>query len=454
MVASRGGVIGSAAMRVWTVAIVTSVMLSACGSELPAPHEDKPEAPATNDPAYTIRGAQPWWIVGDAATPTDDLLTIIVEPPSGTEYIDAWVGDLHVVRLDEQPDGTFGKQISITDLPAGSYEILLAANGSTTAFASRPLYRSAPYYVLVTTDWDYSDPGDTANGYQDLMHRDHPELRITHFVGPYTFTDPAVTPTRQQVLVDWLKKQRDTFKDEIGLHIHPYCNFVTDAGLTCVTDQSTVYATDDTGYTIKLGAYGRTNMGILLQHASDLFAQHGLGRPRTFRAGGWTATLDTILALVDKGFAADTSALNWARIEEWKDQELYRWNMESWNPINDTSQPYWPSATNVLQPNDFQIGSPPTLLEVPDNGVMIDYVSLPEMNGLFDANWNGQPLIGPKTLVMGFHPATPGFSEARYLRVDGFLKYADQHLATRHLGPVVYITLNDVVPAFTVMTGQ
>jgi len=29
------------------------------------------------------------------------------------------------------------------------------------------------------------------------------------------------------------------------------------------------------------------------------------------------------------------------------------------------------------------------ILEVPDNGVMIDYVTLPEMNGIFDANWDG-----------------------------------------------------------------
>ena len=82
------------------------------------------------------------------------------------------------------------------------------------------------------------------------------------------------------------------------------------------------------------------------------------------------------------------------------------------------------------------------------DGVMIDYVTLPEMNGLFDANWDGQPLETPRTLMMGFHPATPGFSEGEYLRVDGFLKYADLRLGTRHLGPVVYITLADVVAAY------
>lgn len=443
MVAPEHAVIGSAAMRTWLVAIVLSLGVSACGD--PDPREAKPAAPDANDAAYTVSGIKDWYLVSNAATTVDEVMTIFVAAPGGTEFVDVWVGDLRVERLAVQPDGRFATQLSVAAVPAGTHEVLLAANGSTTAFAKVPFKRSAPYYVLVTTDWDFADPGNQANTYQDMLHRDHPELRMTHFVGPYTFTDPTVTPARQAELAAWLLKQRDMFDDEIGLHIHPYCNFVTTTGLTCVSDQSTVYlAGDTTGYTIKLGAYNRAQFGQLLDKSIELFAQHGLNRPRTFRAGGWTATLDTLGALADKGFIADTSALNWKRIEEWEGKELYRWNMEQWGPITDTSQPYYVSQSNVLT------DAAPTLplLEVPDNGVMIDYVTLPEMNGIFDTNWDGEPLTSPLTLMMGFHPATPGFNESEYLRVDGFLKYADKHLGTRHLGPVVYITLEDVVAAY------
>jgi hypothetical protein len=421
-------------------------LLGACGSELPAPRDEKPAAPDANDPAFTVRSVKDWYLIGDAATPGQDGMTIFVDAPAGTDFVDAWVGDLPPIRLFDQPDGSFANQLLLTDVPAGTHDILLAANGSTTAFARVPFHRSAPYYVLVSTDWDFSDPGDFVIGYQNQMHREHPDLRMTHFVGPYTFTDPVVTAARQQTLVTWLVEQRDTFKDEIGLHIHPYCNFVEHAGLTCITDQSTVYPQDLTGYTIKVGAYDRAQMGTLLQHAADLFEQHGLNRPKTFRAGGWTATLDTLEALADQGFTADTSALNWARIEEWEGRnngELYRWNMENWGPIGDTSQPYFPSTTDVL-------GSAlPTLplLEVPDNGVMIDYVTLPEMTGLFDANWNGEPLAAPSVLMMGFHPSK-NFAPADFNRVDGLLDYADTHLSSHDLGPVVYITLADLVAAY------
>jgi hypothetical protein len=214
--------------------------------------------------------------------------------------------------------------------------------------------------------------------------------------------------------------------------------------VTCITDQSTVYASDTTGYTIKLSAYERGPMGTLLQHAATIFNARGLGTPKTFRAGGWTADLNTMLALADNGYIADTSALNWKYIEEWQGKELYTWNMIHWGPINDTSQPYYPSTSDVLA---SQPGANVALLEVPDNGVMIDYVSTPEMNAIFDANWDGAPFAAAKTLMMGFHPST-SFSQAEYKRVDDFLKYADMHLASKDLGPVVYISLTNVTQAF------
>jgi hypothetical protein len=215
--------------------------------------------------------------------------------------------------------------------------------------------------------------------------------------------------------------------------------------VTCLTTPSTIYPEGDaSGYTVELAAYGRDDLGILLQHAADLFAQHGLGRPVVFRAGGWTVDLSSLLALVDNGYVVDGSAINWSRIEEWQGKDLYTWTMTHWASIGDTSQPYWPSRADILS-------STPApdlpLLEVPDNGVMIDYVTNDEMTSIFDANWDGNALAAPRTLVMGFHPA-PQMSYDEYKRVQHLLGLADMHLATRDLGPVVYTTMKDVVPAF------
>jgi len=429
-------------MRAWTLSIAISSSLFGCFGD-PDPNPDPPNPPSQNDPAFSIAGLRSWYLIGDAARPGNDRMTFIVTAPSGADYVDAYIPTIGAKRMQHQSDG-YALDLSIAGLAPGDYDILFSANNSNEAFAKATFHRSAAYYVLVSTDYDFSDPGAVSLTRMDALHTNHPGVVITHFWAPYTYTDPAVTDARRDELDTWIKKQRDVNHDEIGLHIHPYCNFVDTAGIACITDQSTVYATDTSGYTIKLAAYGRTQMGMLLQRAKDIFATRGLGEPKTFRAGGWTADENVLLALDDNGFVADTSALNWAKIEEWNGKELYTWNMEHWSSITDTSQPYYPSTTD---PQTSVAGSNMAMLEVPDNGVMIDYVSLAEMTGIFDANWTGNALLAPTTLMMGFHPAD-GFTSSEYLRVDEFLKYADMHLATKDLGPVVYISLSDVTPVF------
>ncbi len=419
----------------------------ACGGPggPPPPRVNAPVAPASNDPAFVVSGLRRWYVVGNAATPGDAEVFFAVTAPAEVEYVDWWVAGQPGRRMVAQ-DGQFLEALALSELPVGVHEVLLAADGAATAFARAEIRVSHPYYVLMSTDWDFADPSDQALRRQDNLHSQHPELKLTHFAAPYTFTDPALTEPRKEELAAWLRAQRDDFGDEIGLHIHPYCHFVVFAGLTCVTDQSTVYTTDPSGYTVKNSAYDEDQFATLLAAADGLFLERGLGKPTTYRAGGWTASIETLRALARQGFVADTSALNWARLEEWVGQgtgELYRWNMATWAPIGDTSQPYYPSMTDALA------STAPTLslLEVPDNGIMVDYVSVEEMQDIFAANWDGAPLAAPRTLMMGFHPAD-GFGPAEHARVDGILDHADQFLAVRDAGPVVYATLNQMPLVF------
>lgn len=435
-----------------TILVGVIVFATACGGGSPPDPSVTPPAPPAggNDPAYDVR-MPTWRIIGNASTPGQDTLDLEIYAATDVEYIDVWVAGRAGIRLaHDDGTGAFTASVPIGDLAVGTYDVLFAADSAPTAFAELPLNRSHPYYVLMTTDWDYSDPSQQALDRQDRMHELFPDLKITHFVGPYTFTDPEVMPARADELAAWVIRQRDEHGDEIALHIHPWCNFVEDAGLPCITDQSTVYANGDlTGYTIKVSAYGETDFATLLQHADDLFTAHGLGKPTTFRAGGWTASIETFRALADTGYIADTSALNWAKIEEWADNgtsgELWHWTMTNWAPINDTSQPYYPNQDDAVGTAD------PTLpmLEVPDNGAMADYVSTDEMTAIFAANWDETtPFPAPKTFVVGFHPA-PQFGDTYNLRINGILNHCEEHSAAAGLGPVVYATLNQMPAVFT-----
>ena len=132
-------------------------------------------------------------------------------------------------------------------------------------------------------------------------------------------------------------------------------------------------------------------------------------------------------------------------MEEWKDREdaiLYWWNQEHWSTIDDKSQPYYPSM------HDIQSSDPPRLsvLEVPDNGSLVDYVTGDEMVAIVRANWAGGALASPRQVSIGYHPFTLDADYAERLHVA--LTYADRYLASRDGGPIAYETLTSMTQVF------
>lgn len=121
---------------------------------------------------------------------------------------------------------------------------------------------------------------------------------------------------------------------------------------------------------------------------------------------------------------------------------LYAWNEEHWAPIDETSQPYYPNTTDMLA--DAAPHLP--ILEVPDNGLLVDYVTGPEMIDMFRANWDGRALTEPTSYSIGYHPVS--FSETFFSRLDEALTEIDRHLATKGAGPVIYVRVSDLPRAY------
>lgn len=430
-------------MRFNSLLLTVLVACSESG-EPPLPDDTEPEAPTKEDSAFSVAGARGWYLVGNALTPGNDKLEFTVAGQASV--VDLWIDGRYVKRATKVA-GKFSFSIDIRSLPVGAHRALLAADGARVAFAALPFQKSHPLYVVVSNDWDDPDNGDDKLERQERLHARHPSLLLTHFVGPYTFTDPTLSPARRQRLVNWVNNLAATQGDEIGLHVHPYCNFVTTAGVTCRTSPSFAYANGDTtGYTVILASYTRPELEKIFRRASDLFVQNGLPRPTSFRAGGWTASVDVLAALSTAGHVADSSGCNWSRLEEWQNHSgaaLYSWNKEHWSAIDETSQPYYPSTT------DMQADAAPHLpiLEIPDNGLLVDYVTGNEMIEMLDKNWpSRRALAEPTTYSIGYHP--PNFSESYFTRIDQALTEIDKHLASDGKGPIVYARMSELTKVY------
>lgn len=401
----------------------------------------RPDDPAANDPAFVVTGAPRYLLAGDDLTPASASFELRVTPAPGVAAVNLWLDDGEPLAL-HRDGGDFVISVDAQSLPTGAHGMLLAEPGAAKGFYRADFDKGHALYVVISTDWDFSDVDDRVLDHHQALHDAHPELKITHLIGPYTFTDPEIAQSRRDFIVDWAKAMRDDHGDEIGLHIHPRCNFVEAAGLTCQSQPSVQYPSGDpSGYTVHLGAYDREEWNVMFAKADEIWSEVGFGKPTSFRAGAWTLELSTAHALADSGFVVDSSAVNWAHLEEWEGKDLYAWNQEQWQPIGDASQPYRPTDDAIIPGG---AGAPVGILEVPDNGAMVDYWSVEEMIAIFATNWSGGALAAPTQVSTGFHPApTQYYSEDEFERLEAFFAHIDQYLASQALGPVVYINMSD-----------
>lgn len=406
-----------------------------------SPDDGVPADPPENDPAFTVTGVPRYLLVGDELTNASMKFVVRVVPPAGVTEVDMWIDGEGPVALEQD----FESMMTIVEaepIAPGQHTILLAEHGADVGFYKADFAKGHALYVMVSTDWDFPDVDDRVLDHHLELHDLHPELVITHLMGPYTFTDPAVPQARRDEIVSWVTDQRDMYGDEIGLHVHPRCTFVEAAGLPCLTQPSVAYPQGDvTGYTVRLGAYTRDEWNTMFAKADEIWASVGFGKPVAFRAGAWTLETHVAQALADSGFVVDSSPVNWAYMEEWEGSDLLTWNQQQWGPINDTSQPYFPTEDSILPGGS---GAQIPLLLAPDNGIMVDYWTVEEIKGIVAANWSGQALEKPIQLSTGFHPAPEAYySKAEYNRLDALFTHLDQYLASAKLGPVVYIRMSD-----------
>jgi hypothetical protein len=424
-------------------AVLFALSLAAC-TALPAEDEttaadvEEIVSSGKDDPRFTAKLDRTWLLRGDGKTASDREVVVHVNAPASVTRIRAQIDHGRTVSATRDATG-FTVRLPIATVATGEHTLLLAEGWSSKSFATRTFQITAPLYVVVSTDWDDTRFGDDKLRRMERLSSLHPEMLLTHFFAPFHYTDPLVSASRKQMFEDWIKRDRDTRKSEIGVHIHTWCHFVVAAGVKCVP-QPAFAPNDDSGYVTILASYSESDMRAMLRKSREIFDEHDLGSPTSFRAGGWTADLSTLRALQAEGFTVDTSALPFKRIEEWRGFELYRWNEANWQGITETSQPYFPSATSLTSTASTNTLS---VLEVPDNGILVDYVTGAEMIGIYEQNAPSGKALAKSTLFqVGYHP--PNFSDSYLARLDQALGHVDKNLYSQDKGPAIYVTISEL----------
>lgn len=348
----------------------------------------------------------------------------------------------HRKRIDS-PVGENRVELDVSRLRPGNHTLAIH-NELGALLASVDFHVSYPLYVVVSTDWDNTRGENNIFEYIDQLHHNFVDLKITHFFAPYHYTDPELSYARKKFVHNFMVRMNEEEGDEIGLHIHGWCHFVDTTPVTCKTKES--FSTNDgTGYSTILEAYSQTEMEDILRASTRMFKRKGLPHPRSFRAGGWTAGPKVLQALANTGFNVDTSAVPAYRLSSWKGWPLYDWNMAHWDGITETSQPYYPAARSPNMEGYPSIN----ILEVPDNGVLVDYVSAQDMKEIFNLNFpDKKPLVKPTLYQIGFHTVDSFLYGSRMRAIEETLEYIEQHSYAKGKGPAVYVNISELTSVF------
>lgn len=385
-----------------------------------------------------------WILKSDGHTVGDKSIQVVVDI-DGTDPMSQLVVhvDGKLVQMVHADEGVNVVEVPVSRLSVGSHKVTVDVLGGNSERLVDDIHVSYPLYVIVSTDWDNTRAEDVVFDYIDQLHLKFPDMHITHFFAPYHYTDPKLSYARIRYVHRFMKRMHEE-GDEIGLHIHGWCHFIKTLTVDCRTKES--FSRDDgTGYSTILAAYTQNEMERILKGSVRMFQRKGLPTPTSFRAGGWTADEKVLSALANTGFLVDTSAVPAHRLSSWRGFPLYDWNMENWKGITETSQPYFPSQENAAKAGYPAI----PILEVPDNGVLVDYVSAQDMKDIFDLNFPGRkPLRKPTMYQIGFHPVDSFLYGERMEAIEQALENTELHSYYKDKGPIVYANISDLAKVF------
>lgn len=261
---------------------------------------------------------------------------------------------------------------------------------------------------MITVDWEGRDLLERNLLAMEAFRSKWPSVPLVHFLNAAYFTKPRADAELVRARI----QRTVSSQDERGLHLHAWKSLFEASGVA-FRNTPTVWdaqgsVTDcsfDCGHEVPISAYTAEELEKVLRFSRSTLDQHGFGQAKSFRAGAWLLTEPVRTALGKLGFANDNSAVFAPHLaSEIGERPLHSMVFQLWKDTTATSQPFMLElpAANA------------SLLEIPDNGALADYMSADEMFAVYSENRTllEQDPTRARLVSIGFHQE----SAATYLR--------------------------------------
>lgn len=241
-----------------------------------------------------------------------------------------------------------------------------------------PRLGHAALRVVVSVDWEGRnlDPQNLAA--MEHFRHDYPNVPLQHFLNAAYYTKMDADARITTAAIRSVLREGD----EHGLHIHAWRSLVNAAAVKFRTEPAFRGPLDlsqcdpDCGHDVNMAAYNEKELRKLIRFSIDTLVKHGFDRPRSFRAGAWQADNHVFRALAKEGITLDSSATSAEYLKE-------RWGKSLLYPVVGK---LWPDTTATSQPYRIKLGAGLSIVELPNNGCLADYVSGEQIAQTFQKN--------------------------------------------------------------------
>lgn len=322
--------------------------------------------------------------------------------------------------------------VNVSDLDIGKYSIQATIydecfNLKSTTENFELIY---PLFVVWTMDWEGYDATDQfLNQISEIS--DKYKVPLTQFYNPRLFVAGNIPRARKDHLNEWIKARKKDKGDEIGLHLHMWNDMIRAAGVTPKNDPN--WSNAGNGYDVLFSTYNFNESNVILKWAIKQMEANGMGKPISFRAGGWEIDEENLYALDQNGIKIDSSG----RTKHNLGTKLIpsKWDLGA------TTKPYQPAKSNINSTGPDHLA----LWEFPNNGADSFVYNVDQLKERFDANMN----IGGKEPQVVTYLSHPHWFNVDYPKLNELFSYIDQHNYEKNNGIVVFATLSEVYEYWT-----
>lgn len=392
----------------------------------------------TNSTQVNVSIERLWNLVGEEFSDEDQKMDVYASIDSSIASSDIKIQ--YVVEengttaiMDNTGDLNYHGVVNTKIFPKGTYTIRAVVTSKCLYLQSKPqtFHVSYPLYVLWTTDWEAQPASQSfiQAGFTQMESISSTYgIPITHFFNPRILINSSYAGMKDW-MVDWIKGRRDNNGDEIALHLHMYYDLVQATGVNVRKEPK--WANNEDGYDVPSSAYTYDEYMQILNWSIGQYEAYGLGKPVSYRAGGWYADASTLKAVQNSGIKIDSSGRTEYSIGS-NDLSGY-WRL----PV--TTVPYHPS---LIDPNSDEYSQKLTIWEVANNGG--DSWSFPvnSMKERFEQNWVNHAPLSERRMVL--YLSHPQWYTQEFPKITQVLQYISQYKYTDDNGPVVYVTVSQL----------